>query len=77
MSAVVDFTTVSTAGLETSPVAAALAARAFGGQTAPDHWRIDVPGGTLQVSAQGTATEGMVAALAGPAVIVAEGTFLL
>ena len=59
----------------TGAVAAALAARAFGGESAPDHWRVDVPGGTLQVSAQGTATEGTVAALAGPAVIVAEGTF--
>jgi diaminopimelate epimerase len=61
----------------TGAVAAALAARAFGGEAAPDHWRIDVLGGTLQVSVQGTATEGTVAALAGPAVIVAEGTFLL
>jgi diaminopimelate epimerase len=61
----------------TGAVAAALAARAFGGETAPDHWRIDVLGGTLQVSAQGTATEGTVAALSGPAVIVADGTFLL
>jgi diaminopimelate epimerase len=59
----------------TGAVAAALAARAFGGETAPDHWRIDVPGGTLQVSAQGTGTEGTVAALSGPAVIVAEGVF--
>jgi diaminopimelate epimerase len=59
----------------TGAVAAALAARAFGGESAPDHWRVDVPGGTLQVSAQGTATEGRVAALSGPSVIVAEGTF--
>jgi diaminopimelate epimerase len=59
----------------TGVVAAAVAARAFGGPTAPDHWRVDVPGGTLQVSAQGTATEGTVAALAGPAVIVAEGIY--
>jgi len=60
----------------TGAVAAALAARAFGGETAPDHWRIDVPGGTLQVSTQGTATEGRVAALSGPAVIVAEGAWI-
>jgi diaminopimelate epimerase len=60
----------------TGAVAAALAARAFGGPSAPDHWRIDVLGGTLQVSVQGTATEGTVAALSGPAVIVAEGTYL-
>lgn len=60
----------------TGAVAAALAARAFGGESAPDRWRIDVLGGTLQVSAQGTATEGTVAALSGPAVIVAEGTYL-
>ena len=59
----------------TGAIAAALAARAFGGESAPDHWRIDVLGGTLQVSAQGTATEGRVAALSGPAVIVAEGTY--
>jgi diaminopimelate epimerase len=60
----------------TGVVAAALAARAFGGPSAPDHWRVDVPGGTLQVSAQGTATEGTVAGLVGPAVIVAEGVWL-
>jgi diaminopimelate epimerase len=60
----------------TGAVAAALAARAFGGESAPDHWLLDVPGGTLQVSAQGTATAGTVAALSGPAVLVAEGTFL-
>lgn len=60
----------------TGAVAAALAARAFGGENAPDHWLIDVPGGTVQVSAQGTATAGAVAALSGPVVIVAEGTFL-
>jgi diaminopimelate epimerase len=60
----------------TGAVAAALAARSFGGDNSPDHWRVDVPGGTLQVRAQGTAIEGARAVLSGPAVIVAEGQYL-
>ncbi|MBT0769280.1 diaminopimelate epimerase [Kineosporia sp. J2-2] len=60
----------------TGTVAAALAARAWGGNLAPDHWRVDVPGGTLYVDAQGTASEGDSAQLSGPAVIVAEGELI-
>ena len=57
----------------TGTVAAALAARAWGGDLAPDHWRVDVPGGTLYVDAEGTVSEGDSAKLSGPAVIVADG----
>ncbi|GAA3639996.1 diaminopimelate epimerase [Kineosporia mesophila] len=57
----------------TGTVAAALAARAWGANLAPDHWRIDVLGGTLYVDTEGTASEGDSAKLSGPAVIVAEG----
>jgi diaminopimelate epimerase len=57
----------------TGAVAAALAARAWGGTGAPDLWRVDVPGGTLRVRIEGTTTEGQVGELAGPAVIVADG----
>jgi diaminopimelate epimerase len=60
----------------TGAVAAALAARAWGASLAPDRWRIDVPGGTLHVSAEGTLTEGLVARLHGPARIVADGVLL-
>lgn len=60
----------------TGAVAAALAARAFGGPSAPDQWRVDVPGGTLRVRVEGTSTQGLVGELAGPAIIVAEGQFL-
>ncbi len=60
----------------TGAVAAALAARAWGGAGAPDVWRVDVPGGTLQVTIEGSATEGLVGELAGPAVIVARGELL-
>jgi diaminopimelate epimerase len=57
----------------TGAVAAALAARAWGGALAPERWRIDVPGGTLYVDTAGTVTAGEIGRLAGPAVIVAEG----
>jgi diaminopimelate epimerase len=60
----------------TGAVAAALAARAWGGAGAPDRWRVDVAGGTLQVSVAGSATEGDLGELSGPAVIVAEGHLL-
>jgi diaminopimelate epimerase len=60
----------------TGAVAAALAVRALGGPQAPDRWRVDVPGGTLQVTAAGSTVEGESAELAGPAVIVAEGTLI-
>ena len=57
----------------TGAVAAALALRCLGGPGAPDRWRVDVPGGTLQVTCEGSRTQGELARLAGPAVIVAEG----
>lgn len=58
----------------TGAVAAALAARAWGGSLAPDRWRIDVPGGILHVDAEGSVSEGPVGRLSGPAEIIAEGT---
>jgi len=60
----------------TGAVAAAVASRAWGGPGAPDRWRIDVPGGTLQVRIEGTATAGQIGELTGPAVIVADGHLL-
>jgi diaminopimelate epimerase len=60
----------------TGAVASALAARAWAGADAPNRWRVDVPGGTLQVRIAGTVTAGATGELAGPAVIVAEGQLL-
>jgi diaminopimelate epimerase len=60
----------------TGAVAAAVSARAWGGERAPGRWRIDVPGGTLHIEAEGTVTEGDHARLIGPAAIVAEGVLL-
>jgi diaminopimelate epimerase len=60
----------------TGVVAAAVAARAFGGAAAPDDWRVDVPGGTLRVRVEGSGTRGETGDLSGPAVIVAEGVTL-
>jgi diaminopimelate epimerase len=65
----------------TGAAAAALAARAWalaaGGSPAsdevPDEWRVDVPGGSLRV----TARSGDRVELAGPAVIVADGVTTL
>ena len=62
----------------TGAVAAVLAARAWAGAGAPDVWRVDVPGGTLRVTAPaGELLAGGTVELAGPAVIVAEGAALL
>jgi diaminopimelate epimerase len=59
----------------TGAVAAVLAARVWGGDTAPDVWRVDVPGGSLRVTAPaGRCLSGDTVELAGPAVIVAAGT---
>jgi diaminopimelate epimerase len=52
----------------TGAVAAALAVRAWAGPGAPDVWRVQVPGGTLRVTAL---ANGHVE-LAGPAVLVAD-----
>jgi len=61
----------------TGAVAAVLAARAWAGVGAPDVWRVDVPGGTLRVTAPaGRLHAGEAVELAGPAVIVAEGSLL-
>jgi diaminopimelate epimerase len=58
----------------TGVVAAAVAARVWGGQRAPDVWTVDVPGGRLQVALPaGQLLAGESADLAGPAVIVATG----
>ncbi|GAB3565695.1 diaminopimelate epimerase [Spelaeicoccus albus] len=53
----------------TGACAAALAARLWAGSGAPDVWRVDVPGGTLQVRVDGERVH-----LAGPAELVADGT---
>ena len=52
----------------TGAVAAAMAVRAWAGAGAPDVWFVDVPGGTVRVTAL---PDGEVE-LAGPAVLVAE-----
>lgn len=58
----------------TGAVAAALAARVWGGDAAPDAWTVDVPGGRLRVTAPaGTWLDGPGVELAGPAVLVAHG----
>jgi diaminopimelate epimerase len=58
----------------TGAVAAALAARVWAGDGAPDVWWVDVPGGRLRVTAPpGDPLAGAAVELAGPAVIVAEG----
>ena len=54
----------------TGACAAAMAARVWAGEGAPNRWRIDVPGGVVEV----TALAGDRVELAGPAVIVASGT---
>lgn len=53
----------------TGACAAALAVRAWGGPQSPDVWLVDVPGGTVRV----TALEGGRVELAGPAEIVFGG----
>ncbi len=59
----------------TGAVAAVLAARVWAGDRAPDVWSVDVPGGRLRVTApSGRLLGGSWVELAGPAVVVAEGT---
>jgi diaminopimelate epimerase len=53
----------------TGACAAALAVRTWAGAGAPDVWFVDVPGGTVRV----TALPGGHVELAGPAVLVADG----
>jgi diaminopimelate epimerase len=58
----------------TGAAAAVLATRAWGGPQSPDRWRVQVPGGTLQVSVPRTdLLSGTSVRLAGPAVLVGEG----
>ncbi len=58
----------------TGAAAAVLASRVWGGPAAPDSWRVQVPGGVLQVEAlAGEVVAGGSVWLAGPAEIVGEG----
>jgi len=58
----------------TGVVAAAIAARAWGGAAAPAVWTVDVPGGRLRVTLpEGDSVRGVAAELAGPAVLGTEG----
>ncbi len=56
----------------TGAAAAALATRHWAGAGAPDHWRVDVPGGSLGVR-MWAAEDGEHVSLSGPAVLVFEG----
>ena len=56
--------------------AAALAVRHWAGATAPNQWRVDVPGGTLGVRMFPT-EEGEHVGLSGPAALVYSGTITL
>lgn len=56
----------------TGACAAALAARLWAGSGAPNVWRVNVPGGTVQVRVDGDTVH-----LAGPAQLVADGTVSL
>ena len=60
----------------TGVAAAALAVRHWAGPAAPDHWRVDVPGGTLGVRMFPT-EEGEHVALSGPASLVFSGEVAL
>jgi len=60
----------------TGVAAAALAVRHWAGPAAPDHWRVDVPGGTLGVRMFPT-EEGEHVALSGPAALVFSGEVAL
>lgn len=56
----------------TGAVAAALATRHWAGQSAPNQWRVDVPGGTLGVR-MWPAEDGEHVSLSGPAELVFDG----
>ncbi|MGC5222018.1 diaminopimelate epimerase [Micromonospora sp. DT81.3] len=60
----------------TGVAAAALAVRHWAGPAAPDHWRVEVPGGTLGVRMFPT-EEGEHVALSGPASLVFSGEIAL
>ncbi len=57
----------------TGACAAALAARAWGGEGSPERWRVDVPGGQVEVRV----LDGDRVELSGPAALVADGTTTL
>ena len=58
----------------TGVVAAAIAARVWGGDGAPDDWVVDVPGGRLRVAlSPGQLLAGIRVELAGPAVLRCRG----
>ncbi len=56
----------------TGAVAAALATRYWAGEAAPNHWRVDVPGGSLGVR-MWPAEDGEHVSLSGPAELVFDG----
>ncbi|MBD7956993.1 diaminopimelate epimerase [Microbacterium sp. Sa4CUA7] len=60
----------------TGVAAAALAVRLWAGKAAPDHWRVDVPGGTLGVRVR-QADDGEHVLLSGPATLVFSGEVAL
>jgi diaminopimelate epimerase len=56
----------------TGAAAAALAVRYYAGDSAPDQWRVDVPGGTVGVRMFAT-EDGEHVSLSGPAELVFTG----
>lgn len=60
----------------TGVVATALAVREWAGEGAPDRWRVDVPGGTLEVT-MFPGDDGEHVALSGPATLVYTGAVTL
>ena len=60
----------------TGACAAAAAPRFWGGATAPDQWLVQVPGGVVSVTFVPAPDGSEHVVLAGPAVLVAEGTFV-
>lgn len=60
----------------TGAVAAALAVRYWAGESAPNEWRVTVPGGVLGVRMFAT-EDGEHVALSGPAVLVFDGSISL
>jgi diaminopimelate epimerase len=60
----------------TGAAAAALATRYWAGQSAPDNWKVELPGGTLGVR-MWPAEDGEHVSLSGPAELVYSGTLEL
>ena len=59
-------------GVPVADAAAALAVRHWAGASAPNEWRVEVPGGTLGVR-MFAAEDGEHVALSGPAALVFDG----